>query len=343
MTERNIDRLVKLAAKNITSGIINEPRVFYDVVTLEQPQLNGATVQLPGPVSVGDPDAFINRSQFPVRITHASAQLLWKEYNGVVIGLDERKIQGAGLNLRHHDEYYMSNDFQPLPLWATEYVALSPAVTMTTSTWEFPCPVILSARDSLLVETSVVLDLADYFPVEQVPSDLLASVSFTGTGVLSGRPYFFGAQLVLDTTPGVKRTFDPTKLRNTGAEPIALTNMTFSQPGFTVTEAAVPSFTTGNIRLLDIQVRQQGNGTQEEWFRGPTIPTLRPRMPAGLLGYHGGRSVVHRFPGDGLIWEPGDGVVPQLRALVANLEETDGETDVMPDIAISLMGYTSVV
>lgn len=344
MDERNIDRLVKLAAKNVTSGIIEEPRVYFDVLTLEQPQTRGLDAQLPGPVSVGDPDAFINREQFPVRITHASAQLLWKDVEGTIVGLDERGIQGAGMVLRHHDEYYMSSNFQPIPMWATEHVALSPAVTMTTSTWELPRPVILSARDSLRVEASVVLDLANYFPQGQTPSEILASVAFTGTGLLSGRPYFFGAQVTLPATPGTVRLFDPTKLRNTGAEPVALTNMTISQPGFTLTEdEGAETFIAGNIRLVDVQIRQQGNGTNADWFRGPSIPTQRPRCPAGLLGYHGGRSVVHRFPGDGLIWEPGDGVTLQLRALVNNLQEAVGQVEVMPDIAVSLMGYVSVV
>lgn len=338
MSERNIDRLVKLAAKNIDKGIIEEPRVYYDVITLEQPAV-GVT---PGEISVGDSEAFINREQFPVRITHMSAQLLWKSVDGTIVGLDESKIQGAGLVLRHHDEYYQSSLFLPVPQWANQYVALSPAITMSSSTWELPRPVILSARDSLRVEVATVLDLADYFAPSTLDG-IQATVAFTGTGLLSGRPYMFGASVELPNEPGQKRLFDPTQLRNNGAEPVALTNMTLSQPGFTITTDAVPQFIGGNIRLLDVQIRQQGNGTNADWFRGPSVPVHRPRCPAGLLGYNGGRSVIHRFPGDGLIWEPGDGIVPQLRALVEDLEETVGELDVMPDVAISLMGYLSVV
>jgi hypothetical protein len=156
----------------------------------------------------------------------------------------------------------------------------------------------------------------------------------------------FGASVELPNEAGQKRLFDPTQLRNNGAEPVALTHMTLSQPGFTASEGddpPVPQFIGGNIRLLDVQIRQQGNGTNADWFRGPSVPTFRPRCPAGLLGYNGGRSVVHRLPGDGFIWEPGDGIVPQLRALVENLQEAVGETEVMPDVAISLMGYVSVV
>lgn len=333
MSERNIDRLVKLAAKNIDKGVIEEPRVYYDVITLAQPPEGS----LPGDVSVGDPDAFINREQFPVRITHLSAQLLWKSVDGTVVGLDESKIQGAGLTLRHHDEYYMSPQFLPVPQWANAYVALSPAITMSSVTWEFPAPVILSARDSLRVEVATVLYLQDV-------SGIQASVAFTGTGLLSGRPYFFGASVELPNEVGMKRLFNPSQLRNNGAEPVAITNMTLSQPGFTVTdEEGAQQYIGGNVRLLDVQIRQQGNGTNADWFRGPVIPVARPRCPAGLLGFNGGRSVVHRFPGDGLIWEPGDGIVPQLRAIVENLQESADEVDVMPDIALSLMGYVSIV
>lgn len=340
MSERNIDRLVKLAAKNIDKGVIEEPRVYYDVITLTQPPEGS----LPGDVSVGDPDAFINREQFPVRITHLSAQLLWKSVSGTIVGLDESKIQGAGLTLRHHDEYYMSPQFLPVPQWANAYVALSPAITMSSVTWEFPTPVILSARDSLRVEVATVLNLQDYFPEGELVSGIQASVAFTGTGLLSGRPYFFGASVELPNEVGMKRLFNPSQLRNNGAEPVAITNMTLSQPGFTVTdEEDAQQYIGGNVRLLDVQVRQQGNGTNADWFRGPVIPVARPRCPAGLLGFNGGRSVVHRFPGDGLIWEPGDGIVPQLRAIVENLQESVGEVEVMPDIALSLMGYVSII
>lgn len=337
-SKQNVDRLVKLAAKNITKGVIEEPRVYYDVITLAAPQGGGPT--LPGPTSLGDPDVFINREKFPVRITRMSAQLLWKQVEGGVVGLNESMIQGAGLRVRHHDDYYMSNRFLPIPQWANQYVALSPSVTLSTSTWTFDCPVILSARDSLRVEAGVVLDLNNYFDPATV-EDVMVSVSFTGTGLLSGRPYFYGAEQVLPTTPGSKVTLQPTNLRNTGAEPVALTSMTVSQPGFTLDDGDSQLFQGGNIRLVDIQIRQQGNGTNADWFRGPSQPTLRPRCPAGLLGYNGGRAVVHALPGDGLIWEPGDGITPELVALVANLQEGLGE--VMPDIAISFSGYVSIV
>jgi hypothetical protein len=53
-----------------------------------------------------------------------------------------------------------------------------------------------------------------------------------------------------------------------------------------------------------------------------------------LLGQMQGRAVVHRFPGEGLIWEPGEGIIVQGLALDAAVEGLD--------LAVALSGYISL-
>jgi hypothetical protein len=54
-----------------------------------------------------------------------------------------------------------------------------------------------------------------------------------------------------------------------------------------------------------------------------------------LLGYGAGRSIVHRFPGEGLLWEPGEGITLDMQALDDSVE---GYT-----VGLSLYGYVSVI
>ncbi len=304
---RHIDYLVELASQNLENGVIEEPRVYYDVITLNQPSQ----------VTEGTPDVFINGEQFPVRITHLSAAIR-PDFVGDT-GLDERFIQRMGLRLTFHDQFYMSRNFVAVPLWLSKCVAAADLVTQGTSTWVFDRPVILSARDSLRIEVQL----------EEAPTTpRLVSVSFTGTGMLSKRPYFFSEDVELaGDGPIVLQT---TQFRNDGAEPIALTDMAIHCGAEELNPVG-----QGDIRQLRLQVRQIGNGTQADWFQGPQTPAPLARMPAVLAGYSTGRAVVHRFPGKGLLWEPGEGITLDAQALDVSVQDLN--------LAVSLSGYIMVV
>lgn len=304
--DRYIDYMVKLAAKNVAKGVIEEPRAYFDSFTL-----------LPdGVVSNGDRNTFINGEQFPVRLTHATffvrPDFLQRS------GFDLRQMQRMGCRFTFHDQYYQSREFKPLPLWATKVVTGPQALTPAFSAYTFDRPVILSARDSLRVQVALE---------SQPTSPRRVSVSFTGVGLLSKRPYFLASEV--DLADQAPTTLDTVDFRNDGTEPIALTDM--------VAHCGAEAFDpvgAGDIRQLRIQIRQIGNGTGADFYIGPTSPNPLSQMPAALLGTTQGIAIVHQFPGDGLIWEPGEGVVVQGIALDQSAE--------LLNLAVALTGYISL-
>lgn len=305
--QRNIDAMVQLAAKNLCNGVIEEPRNFYDIITLP------ATVNT---IAEGTPGIFFNGEQFPIRLTHMSMAIR-PNFAGSV-GLDERFIQRVGVRLTFHDSFYMTRDFVPAPLWLNKVVAAADLVTQGSASLVFDRPNILSARDSLRIEMNL----------EQAPaSPRRCAVGFTGVGAVSKRPYFLGGFADIANTNIV--VLDPDGFRNDGAEPILLTDMCVNCGG---ERDAITA--QGDIRQLSVNVRQIGNGTQADWFKGPQVPVPVARCPAVLLGYDTGRAIVHQFPGDGLIWEPGDGITVDMRALDASVASFP--------IGISLYGYISI-
>jgi hypothetical protein len=304
--EREIDYLVRLAARNICEGVIEEPRVYYDSIRLNQ---GGLATQ-------GSPDVFINGEQFPVRLLCMA--LAVRPDFAQALGLDERDIQRMGFRVTFHDQFYQSRDFVAAPLWSNKVVAGPAPTTTGISQWTFPRPVILSARDSLRVEVAL----------ESVPATpRRVTISFTGTGLISKRPYFFSeARLLTDTT---KQVLDPRGFRNDGAEPVALTDVTFHCGA---EEAGNDS--AGDIRQLRVQIRQVGNGTGADWFIGPTVPLPLTQCPALLLGPTEGRAIIHHFPGDGLMWEPGEGVTVEGLALDPSVENEI--------LGVSMLGYLAL-
>lgn len=306
--QRYIDYLVKLAAKNVCDGVIEEPRAYFDIVTLLDPDQ----------VTQGNPDAFVNAEQFPIRLTHVSAALIPDFSQTPTPGsFDERFIQRVGMRMTYHDQFYQSADFVAVPLWLNKITAAPDLVTQGGSTVVFDRPLILSARDSIRVEVQL----------RSLPaSPRRVSAAFTGVGMLSRRPYFLGADVELSTVnPTVLAT---PRLRNDGTEPIALTDMALH-----CSAEQDDAVGQGDIRFLSAQVRQIGNGTNADWFKGPSLAGFA-RMPSVLNGYTTGRCVVHQFPGDGLIWEPGEGIDIDFQALAASAEGLQ--------VGVSLWGYISV-
>lgn len=314
-----IDYVVNLAQGRIRQGIINEPRAFFDEV--QMPAQQAAAVPI---ITAGNPGVFENGEQFPVRLTHMLAAVRYLD-DGDNID-NQFNIQSIGLRMVHHDQYYMNPQYLPVPLWGNKVVAASDTVSFNTSAWDFVQngqPFILSARDTL----TVTVQLNDLVPVL---SNVPVTIAFTGFGVLSHRPYLLSSRREL-TTP-VPTDFSTVDLRNDGSEPIVITDMTINVGA----EDGAPD-PRGDIARVSFNVRQNGNGTNRQWFRGPKTPINLPNMQATLAGVTSGRAVVHEFPGDGLIWQPGEGI--SIEATPLNL----GDAGFDSKLVLALTGYVMVV
>jgi hypothetical protein len=130
---------------------------------------------------------------------------------------------------------------------------------------------------------------------------------------LSKRPYILTGQTQLTTLGSVD--ISSVDFRNDGSEPLIITDMTVS-----VSAEVGANDPTGAIGRIRISVRQVGNGTQSYWFQGPTnLVPFAPYPQATLMGVTTGRAVVHQFPGDGLFWEPGEGITAEIKTTINNL------------------------
>ena len=289
-----VDWVVQLAQSGIMrEGIINEPRIFWD----EIPQDGEPTVKF------GSQGVFQNGEQFPIRLTRMIATTRFLDDQVPGVADSEINIQRIGLRMKFHDQYYMNPAFIPIPAWGNVVSATPPTFNQSTAAWDFVAngqPFVLSARDLLRVTVQFEVDPGDLTPV---------TVSFTGFGMLSKRPYWFSS---LRQFQGVAPIDLPVNdLRNDGSEPIAITDMTVTVGP---TEDVVDP--QGNLRQLRINVQQVGNGTNAQWFAGPQIPVSIPNMPAPLMGVTSGRALVHQFPGDGVIWEPGEGISVETQGVL---------------------------
>jgi hypothetical protein len=283
MADQNDDFIVYRARQELCEGVIYEPRGFFDFG-----QINPASTTL---VS-GTPGAFYNGEQFPVRLTHLLMSFALDP------AADDRQLQNIGLRLRYHDHYYMNRVPAPLPLWENQVVATPDYISPGSSVWHFARPFILSKRDTLFIQVQQ-LDGTQQ-------NQRSVSVGLHGVGFLSKRPYFLSVESDL-INDGLFHTLNSAELRNDGSEPIIVDSIVVQASA--VTDAADP---LGDTRAFTIQVRQVGNGTGTDWFEVPVpqTPTLAVPllgMPVPLLGPHGGRAIVHRIPGDGMVLTSGDG------------------------------------
>jgi hypothetical protein len=112
-----------------------------------------------------------------------------------------------------------------------------------------------------------------------------------------------------------------------------ITNMTVNLNG----GAGDPN-QVGDISRLSVGIRQIGNGTNAAWVAGPVNdPDLVPDMvPAVLLGQQSGRAIVHRFPGHGLLWAPGEGITAEIQ------NQLIGDDAFGASMHIGLLGYIAV-
>ena len=310
-----VDYVVNLARGPVMrDGIITEPRAIFDQVTVDPNGLETA----------GNPGVFINGEQFPLRLTHMLAAVRHLDTEDAVD--DQRNIQRIGLRMVFHDQFYMNRQFLPLPIWGNKVVAASDVVSFDTSAWDFVAngqPFVLSARDTLQV-TVQLNAAADPGAAAARP----VTVLMTGFGMISKRPYVLDGQVDLEDL--IATNLSTVDFRNDGSEPIVITDMTVNIAG--ALDATDPR---GAISELSLNIKQIGNGTNALWFRGPQTPINVPNMPAQLCGVSSGRAVVHEFPGDGLIWEPGEGITIETQRI--------GTADFSSVLVMALIGYIMIV
>jgi hypothetical protein len=311
-----VDYVVNLAQGRVMrDGIITEPRAIFDQVTVDPTGLETA----------GNPGVFINGEQFPLRLTHMLAAVRHLNNADPQAVDDQRNIQRIGLRMIFHDQFYMNRQFLPLPVWGNKVVAASDVVSFDTSAWDFVAngqPFVLSARDTLQV--TVQLNGADPGQGE----GRAVNVVVTGFGMLSKRPYVLNGQVTLEDLVAIN--LSTVDFRNDGSEPIVITDMTAN-----ISAAEDADDPRGDISELSLNIKQIGNGTNAAWFRGPATPINLPNMPAQLCGVTSGRAVVHEIPGDGLIWEPGEGITIEAQRL--------GTAPFSSVLVLAFIGYTMIV
>jgi hypothetical protein len=314
-TQEYTNYLVKYAHENLLKGIIEEPRVFFDEIAIGNYPIQ----------NFSGSDIFKNGERFPIRLTHLTL--------GPVFSLDEgadppapfpeQVIQRMGVQFRFHDQWYMNPNFVAAPNWSNIPTATPPGVNETTASWRFIRPVILGTRDTMEIQVGLLIPPP---PQTAVP----VSVTFVGLGIESKRPYFFNGQIGLFDT--ALRSIPTANFRNDGAEPVMLTDLVVNTGGATGADVAVG---IGNIRNVRIQIKQVGNGTNARWMIGPVTPGPQA-VCASNLGILTGRCIVHEFPGDGLLWEPGEGIDIAVQAL----DQAEGLAT--SKLSIALAGYISI-
>ena len=305
-------------------GVVNEPRLYYDRLLIPQ----NTTIEVNG-----TPDAIYNRELFPVRLTHMTAGVSFTPLSEFAVL--PSLIQTVGLQLRYHDQFYMNAIPIPIPAWSNKVVAAPDVNSLAMSTWDFVAsgsrPPVLAKQDTFQVDVACTDDPAIQTVDPAHPLDV--TVTFTGFGLMSKRPYLFSGTLHL-TSQNTRKSISASNFRNDGNEPIIITDMTVLV-GPQVINDQPPVFLQGDIRRVALNVRQVGSGTGSWWFSGPQNTSL---CPAQLLGITTGRVVVHQFPGVGQLFGPADGMTVMMQMLHA----LDPQSDQLTPIDIGFVGYIMV-
>ncbi len=360
--------IIQFASRNRGEGVLIEPRFYYDRLDFTSTLVSEQALPYSQEVPQTDPDSYKNGEQFPVRLTHmiVAPALMQETSDNAVVFTRSSLAQKLMLRVERYGEYYMNETHIRASAWHN--VACAPPANVGESlvSHTFFQPVVLSARDSLRVDIEAIYPAASqqmFIPppgatqevlLNSVPVDGLGAtlggevyVALGGGGTRYGRPYVLsgGAR---PTTEGGLTFFsvDPSQLQNIGNEPIALTSISVNAAVKTIFDPNNQP-TPGRIydtRFFRVRIRQQGNGTQANWFRGPTFPQLIDRMPLSMLGTSINTAVVHRFPGDGIQLDPGEFVrVTGLNEKYGPFESTVTEPDVIPRIYdVAFAGYIMV-
>lgn len=352
--------IVQFASRNRGEGTLIEPRFYHDVLDFLNVTGTGAYTAI---VPNSDPDSYKNGEQFPVRITHMvvapqHAVVPTNEDGIQAIYEPASKAQQLLLRVERYGDYYMNEQFIRASAWHNVQSAQPYNLAAGSVVHRFFQPLVLSGRDSLRVDFDAVFPGQTVFASAAPDAALFTTnsdgdaavvpdilVQVTGVGMRSGRPYLLAGP-ARPTTSGGQTIFtvDPTLLQNIGNEPIALTRMTVvANVAFSQTDGAVLGLLP-NAQMFRIQVRQQGNGTQAEWTRGPTYPTPITRMPLALFGTELGDAIVHRFPGDGITLDPGEVIrVTGKNSVYGPIDYDDPAPDLNPrQYSVGFAGYLMV-
>jgi hypothetical protein len=345
--------LVAFAAVNHGKGVLIEPRFYYDFLDFSTFDTDVSTP----PVYNGDGATFSNAEKFPVRLTHVIASPM---YAPLTVGVVDpvavlrytynEAAQGVDLRLERYQEFYMNENRIRLPGWCNTYTAPPLSVGNSVASCRFHQPLVLSSRDTLHVTVEqilgaqpVMIGLVESEPIT-VSGGTGVTVTATGVGLRSGRPYQFGAFQTFPTNGPLTQLLDPSQFQNIGGEPVAIVEMALQVgPGNTVGASVADAATSAALydtRLYRLQVKQVGNGTGNNWMRGPSLPTPVVRMPSSLFGTQTGNAIVHTFPGDGLTLEPGETLRAQGSRYASTLTDTSLLTPTQ--IAIGIHGYLMV-
>lgn len=288
------ERIIRTAKENICKGVIEEPRIFYDEISVPED----------GTIGFGAADVFKNGEQYPVKIHWMTCAIGFLDDDGQPI-TDERLIQRVRLRFTFHGQDYMRRAHVLAPVWHNRPAAAPDSVAFGQSSMRPELPWILSARDSLLVRARIDGGVSE-------GASRTAAFAITGVGLDTSRPYFKAAELDIDDA--LEHPFNPALFRNDGDEPILVTECAAHLSAESNSQSP-----QGDIRPLRLAVRQQGNGTQADWVVGP--PNFSDLAPAVLFGTQAGRAVVHQWPPNeyggrgapGLYWEPGEGIQVEVR------------------------------
>ncbi len=316
MQDNNAAYIAELAKGRIETGVVYEPRQYFDVL-----RVNGAD-QLEVP---SHPGVFENGEQFPVKLTHMIANVGLAISDQVPEGAlaPEEFLQILGLRMMWNGQFYMNQQYLPVPLWTTELTSSPDYIGRPTSCWKHE-PFVLASRDTMVVSLQALVPAEDG---ESLP----VTVTFSGVGMLSNRPYFFsGTRELSGVAPAVMNTED---FRNNGSEPVLIPDTSLNVGP----ESGQDDNPTGDVRRVGINIRQVNNGTGASWFSGPTVPVPMTHMPGTLLGVTSGRAAVHRFPYP-ITLEPGDG----FQLFSKNIATDASFQAVDLDLQISLGGYILV-
>jgi len=315
-----IDWMITEAQRSIVEGTLYEPRAYYDIVQLPSTAAAGSVV------TPGTTGAFTNTEQFPVRLTRMTISLLFGAGETTPSFPDERLMQEVALRLRVHDSYYQSRVCARLPLWQNELPSISSVVAPGVSVWHFDRPLVLSSRDTLQIIGQILDGLA--------PSRTV-SVGFHGAGYITRRLYYLEGSKSFTASP-MRFDFDQAPYRNDGSEPIVIHTMVMR-----VSALATALDPTGDTRAAALFASQIGNGTNAPWIHTPPLPFATPfngvtACPVALLGGDGGRAIIHRFIGTGLVLEPGEGVDIDAQALSSIM--SPGPVG----LGVGMLGYIAV-
>lgn len=360
MNQTQRERMIQLAKANIVDGVLEEPRLYFDEIFLPQ----NLSFPLPefAQLAKGDAEVFINREKFPVRLTHMTLSTLdtshWVYANNVS-GADT-VYQGfennpsfdriMGLYLEHTNYYFMRRQFIPFAAWSNQTTNTHQADNGQSATWEFARPALMGPRDALRVTVRLDPTFWSWPFLATIPEQvdnpgvprlldvlrLEASVVFSGVGLLTKQPYYYGGKAVFEKDAAPLVVLDPGQFRNGGMEPIVLLSMAVVSHGLVCQMGAISIGSSSAevavpvpVETFSVGVRLEGNGTQEDWIVGPQNNVTPEECPAHLVGMTSGPSVIHRFPGDGVILQPGEGFrasVCPAPAAVSTEEAADSST-----------------